>query len=209
MDKQGKLFELKNGIKVLESQEEIEKNVDQKTGQLSFISKEFEYRTILREELQPVTEQNILLKEKTDRLISAFEKAIPHFQNKMIGNEHESYLAYADNPEAADLVRVSSDKIPQETVYSFVSADLANAFRCKSCYVSMLLKDLNLWEDHRFVYRRKTGAKQETNFYRKSIVDEVYKRLKELITSNKILDFSEKRQAIYKQIFETMNFYRG
>lgn len=209
MDNQRKLFELKRETKVLESQEEIEKNVDAKTGQVSFITKEVEIRAILKDEMQPILEKSALLIDKNDRLVSAFEKAIPHFQNKMMGNEEEAYLAYADNPEDADVLRVSSDKIPQEAVYTLVSADLASAFGCKSCYVSMLLKDLNLWDDNRFVNRRKTGAKQETNFYRKKIVDETYKRLNELILSNQFLSLSEKRQATYKQIFETMKFYRG
>lgn len=208
MDNQRTLFEVKKGVKILESQDEIEKNVDSK-GQVSFITKEVEIRTILKEEMQPILEKSALLIEKNDRLVCAFEKAIPHFQNKMMGNEDEAYLAYADNPEDADVLRVSSDKIPQEAVYTLVSADLASAFGCKSCYVSMLLKDLNLWDDNRFVNRRKTGAKQETNFYRKKIVDETYKRLNELILSNQFLSLSEKRQATYKQIFETMKFYRG
>lgn len=209
MDKnQKKLFEVKQEAKMIENVDDIIKNVDNKTGQISFINKEIEFRTIVKEELQPVIEKSALLIEKNDRLVSAFEKAIPHFQNKMIGNENEAYLAYADNPEDADVLRVSSDKIPAESVYTLVSADLASAFGCKSCHVSMLLKELNLWNDNRFVNRRRTGKSQKTNFYRKKILDEVFKKLNELFKSDEISNLSETRQITYKQILDTMNFYR-
>jgi len=208
MDNQRKLFEVKKETKILESQEEIEKNVDAK-GQVSFITKEIEIRTILKEEMQPILEKSALLIDKNDRLVCAFEKAIPHFQNKMMGNEDEAYLAYADNPEQADVLRVSSDKIPQEAVYTLVSADLASAFGCKSCYVSYLLKDLGLWNDNKFVNSRKVNASQNTKFYRKVIVDEVFKRLQALIISDKFYLFTENRQAVYKQILDTLKFYRG
>ncbi|MDD3012373.1 MAG: hypothetical protein PHC34_01555 [Candidatus Gastranaerophilales bacterium] len=211
MDKkpeQPKLFELKQENKIL-TEEEIKNSADKKTGQLKFISPELELKAMIREEMEPVIEANKLLSEKSDRLLGAFEKAIPHFQNKMMGNEDEAYLAYADNPEQADVVRVSSDKIPADAVYTMISAELASAFGCKSCYVSYLLKDLNLWNDNKYTKDEKISVNNKIKKFRPAILNEVYKQLPDLLNSNKFHLFTENRKNIYIKIYETMKFYRS
>ncbi len=211
MDKkpeQPKLFELKQENKVL-TEEEIQNSADKKTGQLKFINKNTELKAIIREEMQPILENNILLAETAKRLTSSFEKAIPHFQNKMIGNEDEAYLSYSENSEQSDVTRVSSDKIPSDIVYSLISVDLAKAFGCESCYVSMLLKDMDLWDDTRFSRQRRVNKSGKIKEFRKSITDEVFKRFESLIGSEKWNGFTEKRKSNYSKIYETMKFYRS
>lgn len=217
MDKkpeQPKLFEVKHDNKVL-TEEEIKNSADKKTGQLKFLSPEFELKAMIKAEMEPVLESNKILTETSGRLLGAFEKAIPHFQNKMMGNEDEAYLAYADNPEQADVVRVSSDSIPADAVYTMISAELAHAFGCKSCYVSYLLKDLNLWNDNRYAkdvsvgFNIKSKKFNTIKKFRPAILDEVYKKMPEMFNSDKFHGFTEKRQAQYLEIFKTMEFYRS
>ncbi len=202
---QKSLFEMKKENKVLSEKEQI---TDKKTGQIKFISQEVEVRALIKEEMEPILENNRIISEKSNRIANSLEKAIPHIQNKMIGNEKEAYQVWCDNSENADIARVNTSA-PAELVYELISADLAKAFGCKSCYVSYLLKDLNLWTDEKYVNMRKVNASQDTRFYRRAILDEVYVRLENLIKSEKYLSFTEKRQATYKEIYDTMKFYRG
>lgn len=207
------LFKKEKELKVLSNEEAI-KNFDKRTGQLSFLSTNIKVEAVIREALEPITEElkavketNQNLSEKSERLVNTMERMIPHLENKMIGNEDEAFNVWCENPENADIARVNTSA-PEEVVYCMISADLAKCFGTHSYYVSILLKDVGLWNDNKFSREFRTSKSGKARRFKKSIVNETYKRLEELYQTGKITLFSKRRQEIYFEIYDHMRFFR-
>ena len=223
---QGKLVKIKKENKVL-SKDEIKNSADKMTGQLKFISPEIQVQALIKDIVLPIFEEkydkqinelkksnekieesNQEIKEINHRLSNSFEKALPHLENKMIGNEKEAFQVWSDNPENADIARFNSSA-PAEVVYEFISADLAKIFGCKTCYVSMLLKDLELWTDDKYSHNNRVHKNGTVKKFRRNICNETYERLSKLIDSKKWSSYTEKRKEVYLNIYENMKFFRS